>query len=72
MGKKQDDSIGKEENCSEVKEGRETVFGKEQLLSSKKYAEQHDILSALLTDTRMYTFSEVDRLVKDYMKGQVK
>lgn len=64
--------MGKKQDIEEMKENRETVFGKEQLLSSKKYAEQHDILSALLADARMYTFSEVDKLVEDYMKGQVK
>lgn len=36
-------------------------FSKQQLISSKKYAFQRDVLNALLKDGQVYTFSEVDQ-----------
>lgn len=47
-------------------------FSKQQLISSKKYTFQRDVLNALLKDGQVYTFSEVDQQLNDFMKGKVK
>lgn len=49
----------------------ETKFTKEQILTSNKYANRRDILNAILSDSE-YTLSEVDFLLVEFMKGQVK
>lgn len=50
----------------------EVKFTKEQLLKSKKYADRKDIVSVLLKDDQTYSFTEVDVLIKKYMKGRIK
>ena len=50
----------------------EIKFAKEQLLNSKKYAGRKDIVSVLLKEDKLYSFDEVDSLIKKYMKGRVK
>lgn len=59
---------------SEVTEtvAAELKFTKEQLLNSKKYSNNKDILVALLTDGKSYSHSEVTKLIEDFMKGAVK
>ena len=51
---------------------KETKFTKEQLLNSKRYADRKDIVSVLLKTEQTYSFTEVDTLIKKYMKGKVK
>lgn len=50
---------------------KETAFGKEQLISAKRYAGKRDALTVLLSDDKMYTLSETDKILKDFMKGKV-
>lgn len=50
----------------------ETKFEKKQLLVSKKYASDRDLLDALLEDKTLYTITEVDSLINKYRKGKVK
>ena len=63
---------------AEVKEtstkqaANEPVFTKDQIASSKKYAENRDLIEALLEDSKTYKLSEVDKLINDYKKGAVK
>jgi hypothetical protein len=47
-------------------------FTKEQLLSSKRYNGQKDIINAILKDGVLYTLEEVDALIEKFMKGKVK
>ena len=58
----------------ETKETKENIpsFTKEQILSSKKYANLVDALSTILSDSKMYTFDEVDKLLGNFMKSEVK
>ena len=49
-----------------------TTFSKEQLVSSKKYRNQRDLVKVLLVDDRLYSFEEVDILINKFMKGKVK
>lgn len=48
------------------------TYTKEQLLESRKYADNRDLLSALLDEKRKYSLSEVDKQIEKYMKGVVK
>lgn len=48
------------------------VFPKSALMISRRYADQRDALSFLLKDEETYTLEAVDRILDDYMKGQVK
>lgn len=50
----------------------EPKFTKEQLLNSKKYSNNKDILAALLKEDESYSHSEVTKLIQDFMKGAVK
>ena len=47
------------------------TFSKEQLLKSKKYADRRDALSVLLSNDKMYTLSDVDKILTEFMKGKV-
>lgn len=48
------------------------THSKEQLLKALKYATYKDLLGALLDDNRMYTLEEIDTLIENFMKGEVK
>lgn len=48
-----------------------TVYTKEQLLASNRYANRRDVISALLDDGKTYTLTEVERLLNKFMKGKV-
>ena len=49
-----------------------TRFTKKQLLGSKRFEERKDALGAILSDTETYTVEEAQKLLDDFMKGQVK
>jgi hypothetical protein len=46
-------------------------FTKNQLVESRQYQNQKDVLNAVLDKDRSYTLKEVNALVKKYMKGKV-
>jgi hypothetical protein len=48
------------------------AFSKKQVLLAKKYADRRDLLTVLLAEDRPYTLAEVDRLIDDFMKKEVK
>lgn len=54
------------------KEKADSTFGREQLVSSKRYADVRDIVGAVLNDGQEYTIQEVDALIQTFMKGKVK
>ncbi len=47
-------------------------FTKEQLLQSERFFNRKDILAALLTNDKEYSFEQAEQLIDDYMKGKVK
>jgi len=49
-----------------------TKFTKAQLLSAKRFEGRKDALGAVLSDTETYTVEEAQKLLDDFMKGQVK
>lgn len=51
---------------------KEPKFMKEALLNSKRFRDERDIVSAVLTDGVEYAVSEVEDMIKNYMKGKVK
>ena len=60
----------KTETKTETKQ--EILFTKEQILASNKYANRRDVLGAILSDDKTYTFEKVDSLLEKFMKGKVK
>ena len=46
-------------------------FSKAQLLSAKRFEDRKDALGAVLKDTETYTVEEAQKLLDDFMKGQV-
>lgn len=50
----------------------EPVFSKERLTQSVKYADNQDILDALLSEGKNYTYKQVDELIQQFKKGSVK
>lgn len=47
-----------------------TKFAKEQIVSSKKYVEDADIVKALLEENKVYTVEEVDSIIEKFKKGK--
>ena len=50
----------------------EITFTKTQLLKSKKYVHQTDVLNVILEDGKNYTIKAVDTLIDGFMKKEVK
>lgn len=48
------------------------TFTKEAILKSKRWAFRRDALSFLLEDGKEYSHEDVENILNDYMKGQVK
>lgn len=53
-------------------EKAEKSYTKEQLRASQKYREKADVLMVALKDKKKYTFSQVDGIVREYLKIEVK
>ena len=47
-------------------------FSKESLLKCKRWSKRRDALSFLLKDDAEYSHADVENILNDYMKGQVK
>lgn len=61
----------KEEIFSTTEEKREITYPKEQILSSQKYRDRKDLLSALLEKDKVYTLKQVEEIMKNYKKKKV-
>ncbi len=57
---------------NEPKAAGESSFSKEQLLASKHFQDQKDVVNAILSPDGKYTVSAVKQMIEKYMKGQVK
>ena len=55
----------------EKTEVEEILFTKEQIISSKKYANRRDVLGAILSSDKTYTSEQVESLLDKFMKGKV-
>lgn len=49
----------------------ETKFSKQSILSSEKYENRRDLLSAVLEEDRMYEKTEIEKAIENFMKGKV-
>lgn len=56
----------------EKTEKQSAKFLKEQILSSKQYAERKDLLEAILEDGKEYSNKEIEQKIQQFMKGTVK
>ena len=50
---------------------QETLFTKEQILASKKYADKKDVCNVVIPDNFHGTLHQVDVLIEKFMKGKV-
>ncbi len=48
------------------------AFTKEAIMKSKRWISRRDALSFLLEDGKEYTHQDVENILNDFMKGQVK
>lgn len=63
----------KDDVSVEVEQKVELVqFSKEQILTSKKFCNNRDLVDALLDESKKYTIEQVSKLIDSYKKGQVK
>lgn len=46
-------------------------YSKSSLLAAKRYKENRDLVEGLLQEDREYEISEVDLMIKNYLKGKV-
>ena len=62
-----------EETNSEVKPQTSVdAFTKQQLAESEHYKKKRDLLEALLEDGKTYTIAQVDKIIGDYLRREVK
>ncbi|WP_312503748.1 hypothetical protein [Lacrimispora sp.] len=59
-------------NVKETGEAFSARYTKEQLIRSDKYRNQRDLLMALLDDKNVYSATEAEKIMNQFMKGRVK
>lgn len=47
-------------------------FSKEQFINSDKFSEHRVVLKALLSDDKKYTIKDVEKILNDFYKKEVK
>ena len=70
MAKKEAEILKQDEVKEEIK--GDPVFSKKAILASDRYANRRDALGVILDDEKEYSTVEVDDLLDNFMKGQVK
>ena len=55
-----------------IENEQKTLFTKEQILASNKYADRKDVCNTVIPDDFHGTLNEVDVLIEKFMKGKVK
>lgn len=56
---------------SKKKDTGQSMFSKEQIAASDRYADKRDLVIALLDDSKKYTYATVDKVIEDFLKGKV-
>lgn len=59
-------------NGKETSETFDARYTKDQLIRSEKYRNQRDLVAALLKDENVYSLTEVEEIMNQFMKGKVK
>lgn len=54
------------------KETKEPTFNKGDLVKSKRYFSQRDVLNVVLVDGEQYTIKQVDKMINDFLSKEVK
>lgn len=49
----------------------EEKYTKSQIVNSKIYISNRDLLNAVLEENEKYSKTEIDKIIKNYMKGKV-
>ncbi|EGT3942933.1 TPA: hypothetical protein KOS76_001305 [Clostridioides difficile] len=52
-----------------LSKGTDYKFTKEQIVNSKKYVNRKDLLNAILKENELYSFSEVEEIINNFIKG---
>lgn len=60
--------MAKKKNIEIVDEDK---FSKKQIVTSKRYRSNVDLLNAVLKDKKTYTLKEVDEIIENFKKGKV-
>ena len=60
----------KKETKKEVKKVAEEKYTKEQIVNSKTFINNRDLLNAVL-ENKSYSKKEINEIIKNYMKGKV-
>lgn len=47
-------------------------YTKDQIVQSSMFAQHRDVVSAFLEDDKTYTLQEVDKVIDDFLKKEVK
>lgn len=55
----------------EAKNNASVKYGKSELMKSKRFLQDRDILKALLNDEHEYSVEEADDILKKWKKGKV-
>lgn len=55
----------------EIKTKKEPKFTKEQLIKSKMYQNQIDIVKIVLEENKTYSIPETNKLINDFLKRKV-
>ena len=53
-------------------EAKKPAFTKEQIVASKKYRSNRDLLNVILDEGKKYTAAEIYKKIEDFKKGKVK
>lgn len=51
---------------------KELAFTKSAILQSRRFADKRDILSVILKEHKMYTIAEIQKLLQEVAKKQIK
>jgi len=62
----------KKTKTPEAEPAKAPVYEKQDLLQSRRYRHQRDLLNALLKNDKRYTIDQVDDLIDSFLKGKVK
>lgn len=58
--------------AKKTEQPKEVEYTKMNLLSSKRYSHNRDILNVILNDDKTYNLNEVDKLIEDFYKKKFK
>lgn len=60
-----------EEKQEKLENTEQSYFSKKQIINSKKFALNRDLLSGLLEDNKPYTLNEIEQKINEFKKGKV-